>query len=1061
MYPILALSFNHQSFCLLSNKFAPISDQLFSAFKEDISQALVSQPINAQQIDEITPNNQENPIILPLDELNEILQQQPVLICNKKELLRLQPDLKLENAFDILELYVFLYPTIIASPNVFSLYKNLNPKDTSDLDIKTSAPENLLILQAKILFKIFNILKEQIKNLNNLDQQELFNLSLFMQNWNFSSFIQNTVALDNKIQEPSFIQVWQNIEEYRNKDKEKFIDINLPSEDISSEEILHKLHGITKNFKKKRLEQEEYALNVKNIFNQIDFYPHLKDYPYPCSAKVKGQSLESHNHLSATYYNQELDDNYMLPPDYAFCKNNSDQNNHNQLNAAPEQATKLLFAEAGTGIGKTLGYLAPTLAFIDKNPTQQVLISTYSKTLQKQIFKELQHAFTDVEEFENKVTVIKGSNNYTCLLNYESLLQNPELFINSKIFLGVIARWLKITNEGDLVGGNLSPLAFELFQPQLFNFVINKKEECIYNKCKHFKNCFVMKAKYRVKHSNIVVSNHSFSLLNNCMNIKYCIFDEAHHIFNTADEIFSLELSTKSIAQLRIWLAGSSTKTAQARTNLNGIKARLNNLINNKTIIEEEIALNFLIEGLVDGVILASSILPDAYSLERITNSLPKSEIEYFLHQVYLYVLQKNDDINQYYNQESEIKNDLTEEFQQTIGKLELAFTRLLSVSAKLFNNLNKKLFFLEDEDKRSLEEFIKVFEKLCLNNISSYIGMLKEISYKNPQFIYRFVIEKEENRITNIAYVKNYLNPAMPFAQETLNILRGCVFTSATLNDMSYQGNKEGLNKILGKEAKKLSFVAPLPPASGVVVQGINKQDDPNLSNFSQRLFQRFGLDYLSNFQAYQITLKSPFDYKNNSQIVVLNSMTAPNIANLSYTLLSLFEASKGGGLAIFTAITRLRQVFHNINKQLSEQNITLIAQHINQQKLVNLIDMFKEDINSCLLGTDSARDGIDIPGKALRLVIFEKVPWPKPEILLKHRVKFMGKQYIDEIVRLKLRQAYGRLIRSEDDFGIFVVLDKATPSEILKAFPAEVAINKINLSSSISLIKDFFSQK
>jgi hypothetical protein len=80
-------------------------------------------------------------------------------------------------------------------------------------------------------------------------------------------------------------------------------------------------------------------------------------------------------------------------------------------------------------------------------------------------------------------------------------------------------------------------------------------------------------------------------------------------------------------------------------------------------------------------------------------------------------------------------------------------------------------------------------------------------------------------------------------------------------------------------------------------------------------------------------------------------------------------------------------------------------------------LVDIFRAEEHSCLLGTDAMRDGVDIPGNALRLVVFERTPWPRPDILHRTRRTHLSggapKDYDDAIVRLRLRQAFGRLIR------------------------------------------------
>ena len=123
-------------------------------------------------------------------------------------------------------------------------------------------------------------------------------------------------------------------------------------------------------------------------------------------------------------------------------------------------------------------------------------------------------------------------------------------------------------------------------------------------------------------------------------------------------------------------------------------------------------------------------------------------------------------------------------------------------------------------------------------------------------------------------------------------------------------------------------------------------------------------------------------------------------------------------------------------------------------------LIDIFRDVENSCLLGTDAVRDGVDVPGPSLRLCVFDKVPWPRPTILHKARREKFGKQtYDDLITRLRLKQAYGRLIRRQTDKGVFVMLDGATPTRLLSAFPEDVIIERLGLADAIRKTKDFLA--
>jgi ATP-dependent DNA helicase DinG len=111
-------------------------------------------------------------------------------------------------------------------------------------------------------------------------------------------------------------------------------------------------------------------------------------------------------------------------------------------------------------------------------------------------------------------------------------------------------------------------------------------------------------------------------------------------------------------------------------------------------------------------------------------------------------------------------------------------------------------------------------------------------------------------------------------------------------------------------------------------------------------------------------------------------------------------------------------------------------------------------------LLGTDAVRDGVDVPGDSLRLIVFDRVPWPRPTILHRARREAFGKkQYDERLARLKLKQAFGRLIRRAGDKGVFVMLDSMLPSRLYGAFPPGVEIEKTGLSDAAEQIKKFLA--
>ncbi len=287
----------------------------------------------------------------------------------------------------------------------------------------------------------------------------------------------------------------------------------------------------------------------------------------------------------------------------------------------------------------------------------------------------------------------------------------------------------------------------------------------------------------------------------------------------------------------------------------------------------------------------------------------------------------------------------------------------------------------------------------------------------KGEEFVDWFEIEREDGRDFDVGLRRHWVDPTIPLATEVLSPAHGALITSATLRDAG-----------LGEEDWQ---------AAEVRTGAHHLLEPPRRASFG-----------------------SPFRYSEQARVFVVKDVERRNLDALASAMRELFLAAGGGAIGLFTAVRALRAVEDRIHTPLAEAGLALYAQHVDRLDTGALIDLFRAEENACLLGTDALRDGVDVPGRSLRLVVFDKVPWPKPTILHRARRARFGKTYDDLLTRLRLKQAFGRLIRSEHDKGCFVILESATPSRLLTAFPPEAVVKRCGLAEAITDIRGFLAE-
>src|SRR5205085_798768 len=146
-------------------------------------------------------------------------------------------------------------------------------------------------------------------------------------------------------------------------------------------------------------------------------------------------------------------------------------------------APNMLLAEAGTGIGKTLAYLAPASLWAEA-AGGAVWVSTFTKALQRQLDAEGPKLFADADERKRRIVVRKGRENYLCLLNLEDALQGA-FAGRAAVLAQLVGRWAAYSKDGDMVGGDLPGWLPSLFRRAGATALTDRRGECVYAGCPH------------------------------------------------------------------------------------------------------------------------------------------------------------------------------------------------------------------------------------------------------------------------------------------------------------------------------------------------------------------------------------------------------------------------------------------------------------------------------------------------------------------------------------------------------------------------------------------------
>ncbi len=671
----------------------------------------------------------------------------------------------------------------------------------------------------------------------------------------------------------------------------------------------------------------------------------------------------------------------------------------------------LVLAEAGTGVGKTLGYIAPSGLWAEKNKGP-VWISTFTRHLQHQIDGELDRLYANPALKAEKVVIRKGRENYLCLLNLAELAGELGQRPLDAVAFGLMARWAMATRDGDMAGGDLPGWLPDILGTGRTLGLADRRGECVYSACPHYGRCFIERSVRRARKAEIVIANHALVMIQAALGpeeqtlpTRY-VFDEGHHLFSAVDSAFAAHLSGQEAFDLRRWLIGSE---GGRRSRARGLRRRIEDLV-----LDDAQALQLL-----EQIVTAARVLPGEGWHQRIADGLPGSPSEAFLAMVRLQVLARAPEDRAGYSLECSTQ-PVDPRVLEAATALDRALRNLQQPMRALAQQLGKRLEsdadVLDTQTRVRIEAVSRGIARRAEMEIAYWRDMLTALHGDTPpDFVDWLALERVDGRELDVGLYRHWKDPMRPFADVVAKPAHGIVVTSATLTDGT--GTVESW---AGAEARTGARHLPKP--------------------------------------AFRVRVPSPFDYAAQTRVIIVTDLARDDMDQIASAYRALFLAAKGGALGLFTAISRLRAVHRRIAPALEQAGIDLLAQHVDAINTATLIDIFRGEEDACLLGTDAVRDGVDVPGRALRLMVFDRVPWPRPDILHKARKEaFGGTEYEDQLTRLKLKQAFGRLIRRTDDRGVFVLLDKAMPSRLLGAFPEGVEVQRIGLKQAIEITAGF----
>ena len=658
-----------------------------------------------------------------------------------------------------------------------------------------------------------------------------------------------------------------------------------------------------------------------------------------------------------------------------------------------------LMIEAGTGVGKSLAYLVPSILWSRVNDTP-VVVSTATRNLQSQLIasdipKALGVLGDDAAKY--KVALLKGRSNYLCLRELAEFFSSGYWTMSraDQAAMPRFIEWLKSTDDGDLDGMDMLDRSM-LSCPG---------EECGGRRCRFYSRCFVYRARRNASAAHLVIANHALVIAEACGGTgsilpayARLVMDEAHNLESIATDQFSREVSQPAMRRIldRLHRAGRGRRSSAsgALANIGRLVARGAAPDGVERLLEKAMvslaAIPKKLSALVEeaGRMLRFS---DAGAGAVVRYKIEDGKRRYSLHGVF-----------------KEFDGDGWDE--DRLRSLRLALESEIAAEV----NILHEIMAVSDGGEETPADLAEASAQLA-GAAESLVAFSNDVFFtlagESADYAYWCERTAAPKRHSYVRLVAAPLSVAGELEKILYDRKDSVILSSATLrvgNDFRYTASR------LGAEGGRFSALVAASP----------------FDYFRQScvLAADFAPDPSKNAKAY-----------------------ASAVAEMSEKAVA---AAGGRTLVLFTSYEMMNAVADMARPAMDAMGMRLIVQGEGVgREAMGAALRERGGEGTVLFGAQSFWEGVDIPGEALSCVIIARLPFAQlgdPVVEARgERIEQGGgsafRDYLLPDAAIKFRQGFGRLIRSKRDRGVVIVADprivtKNYGSVFRKSIPASV---------------------